>query len=110
MTALDDEFVKVACVSDIPERRSRLVHVEGEEIALWRVDGRIYAINNICPHQHTPALHQGTLDGIKLSCPMHGWTFSLETGVATFGNGKARIYNVKVVGENVYVEKPIRSW
>jgi nitrite reductase/ring-hydroxylating ferredoxin subunit len=107
---MDTEFVKVASVSDIPERRSRLVHVEGEEIALWRVNGCIYAINNICPHQHTPALHQGTLDGIKLTCPMHGWTYSLDTGVATFGSGRAKVYEVRIESEDVLIEKPIIAW
>ena len=104
------EFVKVARDSDIHERRSVLVHLEGEEIALWRIDGKLYAINNICPHQHTPSLHQGSLDGLFLTCPMHGWTFSLEDGRARFGSGRAKVYHVKVEGDNVYLEQPQSGW
>jgi NAD(P)H-dependent nitrite reductase small subunit len=100
------EFVKVARTSDLHDRRGTLVHLEGEEIALWRVKGRIYAINNVCPHQHFSMLHQGTLDGVHVTCPMHGWTFSLEDGQPKFGNGRAKTYQVKVDGEHVYVEKP----
>ena len=104
------EFVRVARISEIPERKSKLVHVDDEPIALWRVGGRVYAINNSCPHQHLGALHQGTLDGLCVSCPMHGWTFSLETGASTFGGGRAKVYEVKIEGEHVLVEKPVSLW
>lgn len=104
------EFVKVARFSEIGERRSKRIKVEGEEIALWRVDGRIYAINNVCPHQHFSMLHQGALDGVFLTCPMHGWTFSLVDGTPRTGNGRARTYAVKVEGDDVYVEMPSNGW
>lgn len=104
------DFVKVARVSEISEKRGMLIKLEGEEVALWCVDGRIYAINNVCPHQHFSMLHQGTLDGLYLTCPMHGWTFSLEDGMPRTGNGRARTYQVKVEGDDVLVEIPSRSW
>jgi len=104
------EFLKVARSSDLHNHCGKLVHVEGEEIALWRVDGKTYAINNVCPHQHFSTLHQGTLDGLHVTCPMHGWTFSLEDGNPRFGNGRAKTYQVKVVGEDVFVEKPESTW
>ena len=92
--------------SEIGERRSKLIRLEGEEIALWRVGGKLYAINNVCPHQHFSMLHQGTLSGVHLTCPMHGWTFSLEDGLPKTGNGRAKVYQVRVEGEDVLVEKP----
>ena len=104
------EFVKVARTSDLHDRRGTLVHSEGEEIALWRVNGKVYAINNICPHQHFSMLHQGTLDRLCVTCPMHGWMFSLEDGSPKFGNGRAKTYTVKVEGEYVLVEKPVPAW
>jgi nitrite reductase (NADH) small subunit len=104
------EFVKVARTSDLHDQRGTLVYLEGEAIALWRINGKIYAINNVCPHQHFSMLHQGTLDGVYVTCPMHGWTFSLEDGQPKFGNGRAKTYQVKVEGEYVLVEKPASSW
>jgi len=104
------DFVKVARKADIPQQRSKLIHLGEEEIALWHVKGRFYAINNVCPHQHIPALHKGTLEGIKVTCPMHGWTYSLETGVAEFGNGRVKTYQVRVEGDDVLVERPVSSW
>jgi nitrite reductase (NADH) small subunit len=96
----------VASLGEIPERRSKRCVVDGAEIALWRVSGRIYAVDNVCAHQHMPVLHQGLLDGLLLSCPMHGWTYSLETGKATTGNGRVRAYDVVIDGNDVYVQVP----
>jgi len=103
-------FVKVARLSQIPEGRSRRVLVGTTEIALWHVNGRIYAINNVCAHQHIAALHQGTLEGTTIRCPMHGWTYALETGVAVDGSGRVRTYRVRVEGEDVLVEEPVSEW
>jgi NAD(P)H-dependent nitrite reductase small subunit len=104
------EFVRVARISDLRERRGTLVRLEGEEIALWRVDGKVYAINNVCPHQHFSMLHQGSLQGLHVTCPMHGWSFSLEDGRAQTGNGRARTYQVKQEGDAVFIEKPEPHW
>ena len=97
------EYVRVAHVSDIADRRAKRLQVGGEEIVLWRVEDRFYAVKNSCPHQHVPALHEGTLTGTNLTCPMHGWTFSLETGLSQTGDGRATIYEVRVEGEDVFI-------
>lgn len=97
------EFVKVANVAEVAEGRGKFIRVNDDEIALFKVGGRLYAINNVCPHQHISALHQGTLDGLKVTCPMHGWTYSLETGEAVGGSGRVQTYEVKVLGQNILV-------
>jgi len=107
---MSSEFVKVARISEIPEKRSKLICIEDVQIALWHVGGRFYAVNNICPHQHIPALHMGTVDGIRLTCPMHGWTYCLDTGVAETGNGRVKTYRVKLEGQDILVEKPVHDW
>jgi NAD(P)H-dependent nitrite reductase small subunit len=98
------EFVKVARISDISERAGTLVRIGDEDIALFKVDGKFYAINNICAHQHFSALHQGELNGLTITCPMHGWCYSLETGKAISASGCVQVYPVKVIGESVLVE------
>ena len=105
-------YLRVARLSDIPEGRGARVTIGDDEIALWHVRGRIYAIGNVCAHQHFSALHLGTLTGLNVSCPMHGWTYSLETGAALSGSGRVRTYGVKVEGDDIFVERPARgpSW
>ena len=103
-------FHPVARLTDLLEGRSLRVRIGDEEIALWRVDGRIYAVSNVCPHQHSPVLHQATRKGLLITCPMHGWTFSLETGQAVNGNGSMRTYPVRVEGNRIMVEEPGPAW
>jgi NAD(P)H-dependent nitrite reductase small subunit len=104
------EFVKVAKTSDVHERVGKFIRIDDDEIALFKVDGKFFAIDNVCPHQHISALHQGELNGLMITCPMHGWTYSLETGKAEGGSGRVRTHRVKVEGEFVWIEKPARSW
>ncbi len=97
------EYIYVARVQEIPERRGKLIHLDDEDIALFRVNGKVYALSNVCAHQHFSALHQGELKGLRVSCPMHGWTYSLETGLAETGNGTVKTYPVKTAGEKVFL-------
>ncbi|MDH4069978.1 MAG: Rieske 2Fe-2S domain-containing protein [Ignavibacteria bacterium] len=100
-------FAAVATTGQIPAERCRLVTVDDEEIALWHLgDGRFCAIRNSCPHQHFSKLHEGTLEGEMLSCPMHGWTFSLVDGSEKEGRGKAKVYPVQVEGDQILIGKP----
>jgi nitrite reductase/ring-hydroxylating ferredoxin subunit len=103
-------FVIVARDSEIREGRSKKIDVRGEEIALWKAGGRIYAVSNVCAHEHFSMMHQGTLNGCNVSCPMHGWTYSLETGRCITGEGRLRTYRVRVEGDEVAVEEPAPAW
>ncbi len=57
----------------------KLVSVEGTPILLIKRSGRIFAIDNRCPHQGC-GFSGGTLDGLVIVCPCHEWRFNLETG------------------------------
>ncbi len=103
-------FVKVGRVTDLAEKRGTRVKVGDEEVALWRVEGKIFAISNVCPHQHVSGLHMGVLRGLSVACPMHGWTYSLETGAVQEGEGKVKTYRVLVVGNEIYLEEPRPLW
>jgi NAD(P)H-dependent nitrite reductase small subunit len=96
-------FVNVARLSELHERRAKFIRIADEEIALFKVEGKLYAINNVCAHQHFSMLHKGELNGLEITCPMHGWTYSLETGKATSGSGSVKTYQVKVLGDTVLV-------
>jgi NAD(P)H-dependent nitrite reductase small subunit len=101
---MESTFINIGKASSFPEGKGRRIKVGEEDVALWHVRGKFYAIDNICAHQHFALLHQGILEDLAVTCPMHGWTFSLETGRATVGSGKVRTYAVKVEGKDVYVE------
>ena len=100
-------FVRVARLADVPAGRGQTVRVAGEDLCLWRAGNAVFAAANSCPHQHFPVLHQGTLDGTTLTCPMHGWRYSLDTGAAASpGGGRLRVFPVKVERGEVFVDHP----
>jgi nitrite reductase (NADH) small subunit len=100
-----DGFQKVARTSEIPESHCKLVCVDETQIAIWHVGGRFYAINNICPHQHFPVLYKGALSGLTVTCPMHGWTYSLETGKAISGDGCVHTFEVHIEDDALWIKK-----
>jgi nitrite reductase/ring-hydroxylating ferredoxin subunit len=103
-------FVKVAQVNDLSDGRGKRVTIGDEEIALWKVGGRFYAISSVCAHQHLSTLHAGVLDGLSISCPMHGWKYSLITGKTESGQGSVRAFRILVEEEDVYIEIPRPAW
>lgn len=100
------KFVRVASVEEFPRGRGIPLTVGDDEIAVWRADGEFFAVSAICRHHHVPTLHQGILEGRTVACPLHGWTYSLETGEAVVGAGRLERYEVKVEHGVVFVGVP----
>lgn len=100
------EFIKVARLSEVARNRRLLLSLEGEDILLLNVGGRIYAINNVCPHQHFSALHEGSLEEREITCPVHGSTFDIQTGKSIGDGGMLTCYAVKLEGDAIYIERP----
>lgn len=63
----------------LPKGQVVEIIIGGTAIAVANVDGDFYAVTNTCPHAGGP-LGEGTLDGVELTCPYHGWTFDLSDG------------------------------
>ena len=75
-----DDRVRVASEQEIPPGQCLVVEVDAElTVALANVDGRIYAVDNLCPHRGGP-LGEGALKGGVLQCPWHGWQIDVATG------------------------------
>ena len=96
-------FVRVAKAGEIPPGRGRVVVVQGYPVALFNVDGRFFAVSNVCLHRGGP-VGEGELDGPIVTCPMHGWEYDVRTGANTI-NPAARLkrYEVRLDGDDVLV-------
>jgi 3-phenylpropionate/trans-cinnamate dioxygenase ferredoxin subunit len=77
-------FVKVAETSEVPVGKMKMVKIEEKEILIANVDGKYYAIGNICTHAGGD-LSKGILDGNIVTCPKHGSKFDVTTGKAVSG-------------------------
>ncbi|MCA1633673.1 MAG: Rieske 2Fe-2S domain-containing protein [Acidobacteria bacterium] len=76
----EGKLVTVGRAEDVPEGRGATVELEGgRELALYRVEGGFYCIENFCPHKGAP-LADGGLLGHTVACDWHGWHFDLRTG------------------------------
>lgn len=103
---MQDHRVRVASIEDFPARRAVRVVLPDDEVAVWQVEGRYYAVSAVCVHHHVPTLHQGERYGLTVSCPLHGWTYSLETGEAMRGGGRLQVYRTEVADGAVWIHLP----
>ena len=97
-------FVKIAEMSDVGPGTGKVVVVDGNEIALFNIQGQYYAIHNTCPHRGGP-LGEGYIDGNVVTCPWHGWEFDVTTGESPINSMiRVRSLPVRVEGNEVKVE------
>jgi nitrite reductase (NADH) small subunit len=79
MGVSEDGFRTVAQEGDIPDGEGRAFVVGDLIIAVFHVDGRYHAINDMCPHQGA-SLAAGHVEQHTVSCPWHGWRFRVTDG------------------------------
>ncbi len=99
-------LVKVADLAQLRESSGLTVSIDGRELALFLREGKVFAVSNVCAHQHFSLLHKGRLAGKTVECPMHGWTYNLETGRAINGEGRIATFPVTIRGSDILVEIP----
>jgi len=95
-------WISIGSLSDIPRRGARCVDTPQGKIAVFRTaDDQVYAIDDRCPHKGGP-LSQGMVHGAAVTCPLHNWVISLETGKALgTDEGAVRTIPVKREGERL---------
>ena len=97
------EFIKVAKTSDLAPGDKVLVEYDDEDVGLFNIDGKYYAISDVCTHDDGP-LVEGTLDGEHVICPRHGARFSVITGQQTMpAFAPVPLYRVKIAGEDIFI-------
>ena len=76
------KWVEVGALDDIPSRGARCVNTPKGRIAVFRTaEDQVFAVEDQCPHKGGP-LSQGIVHGTSVTCPLHNWVISLETGKA----------------------------
>jgi nitrite reductase (NADH) small subunit len=97
-------WIRIGSTNDIPRRGARCVASPRGRIAVFRTaDDRVFAIEDRCPHKGGP-LSQGIVHGASVTCPLHNWVISLETGKALGADdGGVRTIAVKVEGEVLFI-------
>jgi nitrite reductase (NADH) small subunit len=97
-------FVKVASRADIAEGTGKTVDAGGQQIALFNLGGRFYAIGGTCKHRGGP-LGEGEIDGTTVVCPWHAWEYDVTTGKNLDDpNVTVGCFAVKIEGDDILVE------
>lgn len=74
---------------ELKEGKMKPVSIGERQILLIRKEGKVFALDNRCPHMNCP-LQAGILQDYSLKCPCHSWTFDIRTG-AYIASDKIRI-------------------
>lgn len=89
---------------DLPRGGARLFRHEGQQVAFFRTEeGRVYAVDNACPHEGYP-LVQGAVKDCTLTCIWHNYKFDLRDGACVMGEEAVRSYPTRVVAGQVQVD------
>ena len=98
------EWIAIGQLSDIPQRGARCIKTPHGKVAVFRTgDDRVFAIDDHCPHSGGP-LSEGIVHGASVTCPLHNWVISLETGKAQGADdGAVRTVPIKLDGDTIYM-------
>ena len=98
-------WIDVGSIDDIPVRGARIVKTPAGCVALFRTDeAEVFAASDTCPHKGGP-LSEGIVHGKKVTCPLHNWVFSLETGEAQGADeGRIDTYPLRVEGGRILLD------
>ena len=100
------EFTTVCRVGDVTEGEGRAFVVGDKLVAVFRDQGKFYALDDVCPHMGA-ALSGGFVNDGVVTCPWHAWRFRLSDGTWA-DNPRIKIgsYQVRVEGDEVQVAVP----
>jgi naphthalene 1,2-dioxygenase system ferredoxin subunit len=100
-----ENWTDVSALADVPDDDVTAVTVGGAELALYGVDGTVFATDNVCTHGHA-RLCDGFLDGHEIECPLHQGKFDIRNGHATCqpATDPLRTFPVKIENGRVFVD------
>ena len=100
----DSQWTEAAAVDEVPTDDVVGMQVGGRDIALYNVDGQIYATDNVCTDGHA-RLCEGFLEGHEIECPLHQGKFDVRNGKPTCApvTEAIRSYPVRIEAGRVFL-------
>lgn len=98
-------WIEIGALADVPRRGARCITTPLGRIAVFRTaTDEVFAIDDKCPHKGGP-LSQGIVHGNQVTCPLHNWVFSLETGQAQGADdGAVRTYAMRAENGRLFID------
>lgn len=101
---MSENWIDVLAVEAVPQGDVTSVNVGGQEIALYEVEGEVFATDNFCTHG-AARMSDGFLEGREIECPLHQGRFDVCTGKAMCAplSQDIRVYPVRIENKRVWV-------
>lgn len=102
-TNAEDGFVDFCAIEEIPENRAAIRTIGGERVAVFKHEGTLAAMSNVCQHQNGPLGEGHVVNGCAV-CPWHGYEYRLESGSSPPPfEEKVPTFRLRVDGDRVLV-------
>lgn len=100
------DWVNVPDAGGIADGKARTIDIPGgERVAVFRHEGKLHAVSNVCRHQAGPLGEGEIIDGC-ITCPWHGWQYKPEDGQSPPPfDERIETYELRVEGEQVQVRR-----
>ena len=99
-----DGFVNACAVTEIPEKCATVVSLNNERVAIFKYDGKISAISNVCRHQNGPLGEGKIIDGC-VTCPWHGFQYLPENGASPPPfTERVSTFQTKIIDGRVWID------
>ena len=99
----EEGYFEVCTADEIPEDCAKTVFVDGQNIAIFKYDGKLSAVNNVCRHQMGPLGEGKIIDGC-ITCPWHGYQYLPENGQSPPPfTEKLETYELKLIKDKIWV-------
>lgn len=99
----DGAFISVCKVEDIDDARAKIVTIGDERVAIYKYDGKLAAVHNVCKHQGGPLGEGKIIDGC-ITCPWHGYQYRPEDGQSPPPfTERVATYELKVQGDEILI-------
>jgi len=99
-------WIDIAALEDVPQRGARMVKTALGCVAVFRTGAdEVFALDNACPHKSGP-LAEGIVHGKSVTCPLHNWVISLETGEAQGEDeGRVATYPARIENGRILLDR-----
>ncbi len=102
---MSDNWISAVPLQDIPEDDVLGISVQGKSIAVYKVDGEVFATDNVCTHGQA-LLSDGFLEDGEIECPLHQGRFCIKSGKAMCAplTEDIKTYPTRIEAEQVYLQ------
>ena len=107
MTHEGREYLCICSSKEVFHKKGKNIFFDEDvQIAIIREGSAYYAVSNTCPHQYAAVICDGLIEEGTVTCPLHGWIYSLDSGKALGSNARLKTYHVFELDGSIWLEKP----